>query len=160
MAHVLSFSRRRWLHHFDQRILWKKDETCLHLRVFISSSSLQNTFDLQISPYFFVTNFPMRCNLRIKKGNRWFSCTCCTEQSKPLASCISAAARGFSPAETWHTASLLRTEQQHRGMFLKQRKPQMKKEKSTLKSQIRIPARKHWHGQESQSHRRMKCNDQ
>lgn len=52
------------------------------------------------------------------------------------------------------------TEQQHRGMFLKQREPQMKKEKSTLKSQIRIPVRKPWHGQGSQSHRTMKCNDQ
>lgn len=66
----------------------------------------------------------------------------------------------FPPAETWHTSCLLRTEQQHRGMFLKQRKPQMKKEKSTLKSQIRIPVRTHWHGQENQSHRRIKCNDQ
>lgn len=55
---------------FHKCILWKKGERerRVHFRVFISSS-LQNTFQLQISPYFIVTNFPP------KKGNRWFSCT-------------------------------------------------------------------------------------
>lgn len=46
----------------------ERRERRVHFRVFISSS-LQNTFQLQISPYFIVTNFPP------KKGNRWFSCT-------------------------------------------------------------------------------------
>lgn len=47
-----------------------------------------------------------------KKGNRWFSCMC----THTLASCISAAARGLTPAETWQTSALLRRTEP-RGMF-------------------------------------------